>query len=212
MSYLINLAMKGRPAAVIGAGGVAGRKVVDLLEAGAAVAVTSTSASKEIALLAGESRIRLRLEPYSIESIRGAFLAIAATDDEELNARVSRDAQSLGILVNVVDRPALCTFTLPAVVRRGDFALGISTEGQCPALASILREELSAAFRLEWAKAVPALGAIRRQMVARGWSGEAIRAATRRLYDAGIVEKIWTGDQAELLRSVLGADFAQNRE
>jgi len=210
MSYPVNLTVKGRPAVVVGAGNVASRKVRDLLEAGADVTVMAPSVCAEIAELAGAGRILLLRGPYSTEGLRGAFLAIAATDDEELNARISRDAQALGILINVVDRPALCTFTLPAVVRRGDFAVTISTEGQSPALASIMREELSGVFGPEWAKAAQAFGEIRREMMARGWTSEAIREASRRLYDGGIVEMIRASDQAALaalVHTALGTDF-----
>ncbi|MBZ5581720.1 MAG: bifunctional precorrin-2 dehydrogenase/sirohydrochlorin ferrochelatase [Acidobacteriia bacterium] len=180
MSYVVNLSLKGRPVLVAGGGRVASRKAHDLRRAGAEVTVVAPEICPEIEGMG----LKLLRRPYSSEDLRGKFLAIAATDDEELNARISHQAQAKGILVNVVDRPALCTFTLPAVVRRGHLTIAVSTEGQCPALASVLREELEERFGPEWARAVEVFGAIRREMVARGSSGEEIREAVRTLYSS----------------------------
>jgi precorrin-2 dehydrogenase / sirohydrochlorin ferrochelatase len=116
----------------------------------------------------------------------------------------------LGTLVNVVDRPALCTFTLPAVVRQGDFEVAISTEGQCPALASVLREYLSHEFGPEYDPLVRLLGEIRREMIAQGRDGAAIRHAVQRLHESGIAEMIRTQDRPaieRLIRSCLGDEF-----
>ena len=140
MSYLVNLALEGRAAVVIGGGEVAARKVQDLLAAKANVTVIAPGLCGRIVALADEKRIVAHGRPYRTADLAGAFVAIAATDDEDLNARVAKDAAATNVLVNVVDRPALCTFTVPATLRRGDLTLAISTEGRCPALAGILRE------------------------------------------------------------------------
>lgn len=211
MSYLVNLVITRRPAIVVGGGIIANRKVHDLLEANADVTVIAPAVCAPIEELAAAARIRLHLRPYAGADLRGAFVVVAATDDETLNARISRDAQSLGILVNVVDRPALCTFTLPAVVRRGDLTIAVSTQGQCPALASVMREEFAERCGEEYAVLVNALGAVRRQLMAQGWSGDRIREAVRKLYRAGIAEMIRTNDRAALAavwRTVLGDGFS----
>lgn len=198
MSYAVNLTIQGRPALVVGGGNVASRKVEDLLDAGADVTVIAPDVCTAIQQHAGSGRVQLNLRPYAPGDLRGAFLVIAATSDEELNARISRDAQSLGILVNVVDRPALCTFILPAVVRRGDFKLTISTEGQCPALASVMREELEGRYGPEFAEAVRVFAGLRRRMIALHWTSPRIREAIAGLYHAGLVCLIGTGNRAAL--------------
>jgi len=207
MSYLVNLTVAGRPAIVVGGGTIASRKVYDLLEGRAEVTVIAPEIAQPIADLAAAARIRVFLRPYTAGDLRGAMLVVAATDDEELNARISQDAQSLGILVNVVDRPALCTFTLPAVVRRGDLTIAVSTEGQCPALSSVMREDLAAQFGAEYADLVSIVGAVRRELVSRGWDGPRIRAAVRDLYRGGMAGMIRSNDRAALAalrRKVLG--------
>jgi precorrin-2 dehydrogenase/sirohydrochlorin ferrochelatase len=211
MSYLVNLVVARRPAVVIGGGSIASRKIHDLLEACADVTVIAPVVCAPIQDLAGAGRIKLHLRPYGADDIAGAFLVVAATDDESLNSQISRDAQSRGIFVNVVDRPALCTFTLPAVVRRGDLTIAISTEGQCPALASVMREKLAGQFGDEYASLVAIMGALRRQLMCRGWSGGRIRGVVRELYSRGIAEMIRTNDReavSALWRAVLGDDFS----
>jgi len=210
MSYLINLIIAGRPAVVLGGGTVAARKVNDLLHGGADVTVVSPEVCRQIDEMAAARRIHVHLRPYEADDLRGAFLVVAATDDEALNVEISRDAQSLGVLVNVVDRPRLCTFTLPAVIRRGDLTMAVSTEGQCPALASVMREELAGQFGEEYADVVSTLGALRRELIRRGWPGDRVREAVRELYGAGIADMIRTHNQlalADLWHKVLGEDF-----
>jgi precorrin-2 dehydrogenase/sirohydrochlorin ferrochelatase len=198
MGYLVNLAVEGRRALVVGAGAIAHRKIEDLLAARAAVAVVAPEACEPVRALAVAGRIAARWKRYETTDLEGAFLAIGATDDEELNARVSRDAQASGILVNIVDRPALCTFTLPAVVRRGDFLIGVATEGRSPALASVLREDLERQFGPEYAAMVELLGDLRGEMIAQGWDGPRIRQAVSELYRAGLAAAVARGDRAQV--------------
>jgi precorrin-2 dehydrogenase/sirohydrochlorin ferrochelatase len=210
MSYIINIAVERRLAVVVGAGSVARRKALDLVEAGATVTVIAPAACSQIEGLAGASRITLVRRPYAPGDLRGACLAIAATDDEDLNVRISRDAQSLGIPVNVVDRPALCTFTVPATVRRGDLTVAIATEGRCPAFAGVLREEFSARLGPEYAELVRLMGDLRQQMIAHDWNGRRIREGVHRLYGSGILDAVRRSDAAavaEVVRSCLGTDF-----
>jgi precorrin-2 dehydrogenase/sirohydrochlorin ferrochelatase len=185
MSYVVNLALEGRAAVVIGGGEVAARKVRDLLAAKANVTVIAPQACNRIAALADEKRIVAHGRPYRTGDLAGAFVAIAATDDEDLNARVAGDAAAMNVLVNVVDRPALCTFTVPATVRRGDLTLAIATEGRCPALAGILREELEARYGPEYSELVSLFGQLRKKMIGLGWDGQRIRETLAGMYRAG---------------------------
>jgi precorrin-2 dehydrogenase/sirohydrochlorin ferrochelatase len=210
LSYLVNLTLAGRHALVVGAGKVASRKVGDLLEAGAQVTVVAPAVSDEIRALAGAGRIALHERTYSGGDLRGAFLAVAATGSEEVNAQVSKDAQAAGILVNVVDRPALCTFTLPAVVRRGDLTLAVATDGRCPAYSAALRRELEARYGDEFAQALDLLSELRREMIARQWSSARISEAISGIYGSGLIELIRTRrfDEVErLVRRQAGEDI-----
>jgi precorrin-2 dehydrogenase/sirohydrochlorin ferrochelatase len=205
MSYLVNLALEGRAAVVIGGGEVAARKVQDLLAAKANVTVIAPGLCGRIVALADEKRIVAHGRPYRTADLAGAFVAIAATDDEDLNARISGDAAALNVLVNVVDRPALCTFTVPATLRRGDLTLAISTEGRCPALAGILREELEQRYGPEYSELVGLFGKLRKKMIELGWNGQRIRETLAGIYRDGAIQRIAAGDRRlldEFLRSL----------
>ena len=185
MSYLVNLALKGRAVAVIGGGEVADRKVQDLLAAKANVTVIAPQICDGIAALADKKLIVAHARPYRTGDLAGAFVAIAATDDENLNARIYGDAAAMNLLVNVVDRPAQCTFTVPATVHRGDLTIAIATEGRCPALSGILREELEERYGPEYAELVDVFGEVRKKMIELGWSGQRIRESLAGIYRAG---------------------------
>ena len=73
-------------------------------------------------------------------------MAIAATDDTDINIRVFNDAERRAMLVNIVDVPPLCNFILPAIVRTGPLAIAISTAGASPALAKRIKREIAAEF------------------------------------------------------------------
>ena len=189
---------------------MAARKVEDLLAAQARVTVVATDSGEAIRELAEAGRIALRLRPYAKDDLAGAFVAIAATGDEEVNRRVAGDAAALNVLVNVVDRPALCTFTVPATVRRGDLTLAVATEGRCPALAGILREELQERYGPEYAGLVDLFGELRAKMIAETWDGRSIRAALDDIYHHHVIEYIGAGDRQRLgdfLRSRLEPGF-----
>ncbi|MDH7599572.1 MAG: bifunctional precorrin-2 dehydrogenase/sirohydrochlorin ferrochelatase [Sedimentisphaerales bacterium] len=140
--YPIFLEIGGRRVVVVGGGLVALRKVEGLLEAGARVVVVAKQTCGAMARLCQEQPVELVRDRYSKEYLGQAALVIAATNDPQLNQQIYNDCQRLQIWCNVVDRPELCDFFVPAVVRRGDLVVAIGTEGFCPAYASHLRKRL----------------------------------------------------------------------
>ncbi len=210
MSYLINLAVAGRVAVVVGGGEVAVRKARELIEANAAVTVVASEPCAAMRVLAESGAVAGAWREYRSTDLDGAFLAIAATNDAAVNARVSRDAQSLGVLVNVVDDPPLCSFTAPATLRRGRLTVAVSTDGGCPAFAGILREELEAEYGPEYAEVVDLMSRLRRRMIDRGWEGRRIREGLGALYRDGIAEMLAGGDRQrvrEVILTRLGPEF-----
>ena len=210
MSYLVNLSVEGRKAVVVGAGAVAHRKAQGLLEAGACVTVVAPEACAGLLSLAAEGRLELHLKPYDAQELEGAALVLAATDDEAVNARISADCSRLGLLVNVADRPALCAFTLPAVVRRGDLTLAVTTEGRCPAFARALREELEERYGEAYGEALDLMGRLRDAMLSEGWDSARIQKTLAGLYAGGLVETVNSRDAEALsafLRRHLGPGF-----
>jgi precorrin-2 dehydrogenase/sirohydrochlorin ferrochelatase len=137
--YPVNLVLTGQRCLVVGGGEVAARKVSGLLEAGARVVVVAPEA---VAAIATEPRLRWQQRPYQRGEVASYRLGIAATGVTPVDDQVYADAEAAGVLVNSADDPARCRFILPAVVRRGDVQLTVSTNGRSPALATWLRRRL----------------------------------------------------------------------
>jgi precorrin-2 dehydrogenase/sirohydrochlorin ferrochelatase len=114
----------------------------------------------------GAGKIDLELRPFSRGDLDGKFLAVVATASNHLNELIYREAQQRGVLCNVVDVPEYCDFFYPAVVRRGDLQIAISTAGQSPSLAQKLRKQLERQFGEGYAEWVEQLGETRRLILA----------------------------------------------
>jgi siroheme synthase-like protein len=162
--YIACLRLDGRRAAVIGGGDVALEKVEGLLICGARVTVIAPDAHPELMQLALEGSIFWEPREYRSEDLDGCLIAIAATDETEVNISVYEDAEARSMLVNVVDVPPLCNFILPAIVRTGPLAIAISTAGASPALAKRMKREIGELFGAPYA----ALAVILNE--ARGWA------------------------------------------
>jgi precorrin-2 dehydrogenase/sirohydrochlorin ferrochelatase len=143
MFYPIYLNLKGKRAVVIGGGEVAERKVESLLGTEASITVISPEATARLSLMATEGHIMLQRRPYASGDCAGAALVLSATDDPELSRTVFQEASAAGAMINTADQPALCDFIMPAVVRRGNIAVAISTGGTSPALAARLRRRIA---------------------------------------------------------------------
>jgi precorrin-2 dehydrogenase/sirohydrochlorin ferrochelatase len=162
--YPVFLDLRERLCVVIGGGEVAERKVAALLECGASVRVVAPQVTPALRRWATEGRIEHLARPYRQGDLKDAFLAVAGTDDRTANALVYAEAQALGALVNVVDDPDRCSFVAPAVVRRGEVQIAISTGGESPALARHLRQVMEAAVPTEYAELAKVLGRVRRRL------------------------------------------------
>jgi len=135
---------------VIGGGQVAFRKTAALLSCGARVTVVSPELSAGLKRLVRERQVTWKKRRFRAADLSVIELAIAATDDQGVNLLAAREARRRRIWINVVDQPALCSFILPSVVRRGKLVLAISTGGASPALAKWIREDLEARYGPEF--------------------------------------------------------------
>jgi precorrin-2 dehydrogenase/sirohydrochlorin ferrochelatase len=163
---------------VIGGGDIAERKVTTLLDAGARVTVVSPALTTALAELADTHEVVHHPRVYRRGDLAGVWLAYAATGDEAVHAAVAAEAEEARVFLNVVDRPRLCSFIVPAIVRRAPVAIAVSTGGASPALAKRLARELDATVGAEWGLAALVLGKLR----ARLTSGDA--ASRGRLFSA----------------------------
>lgn len=162
----IFLKLADRPCLVVGAGAIASAKIAALLESGALVTAVAPRAAVDLQSLAAAQKISWLAREFQPRDLDGIFLVIAATSDSAVNRAVFLEAQSRNILCNAVDDPPHCDFYFPAVVRRGDLQIAISTSGQSPALAQQLRRELEGIFDESAGDWVRFLGELRREILA----------------------------------------------
>jgi siroheme synthase-like protein len=158
--------LSGKRCLVVGAGKIGEPKIGGLMDTGARIHVVAIAASDQVREWADAGKIELELRAFSSSDLDGMFLAVVATASRSLNVRVYREAQERGVLCNVVDVPDLCDFFYPAVVRRGDLQIAISTAGQSPSLAQKLRQQLERQFGDGYAAWVEQLGETRRLVLA----------------------------------------------
>ncbi|MBN2210122.1 MAG: bifunctional precorrin-2 dehydrogenase/sirohydrochlorin ferrochelatase [Sedimentisphaerales bacterium] len=163
-TYPVCLHLSGRKVIVIGGGPVAERKALGLLEVGAIVEVVSPALTEELNRLSEQGRIYHLQRNYEQGDLVGGALIICACGDPEVNKRVVAEARREGIFCNVVDEPELCSFIVPAVLRRGMLMIAISTSGACPALAKKLRCRLEQQFGPEYGDLLQTLHEFRKQL------------------------------------------------
>jgi precorrin-2 dehydrogenase/sirohydrochlorin ferrochelatase len=162
--YIACLKLTGRRCLVVGGGEIGLEKVEGLLACDGDVTLVAPEAHPELQQLALEGSIRWQRREYRPGDLDGCLIAIAATDDTDVNIRVFEDAEQRAMLVNVVDVPPLCNFILPAIVRTGPLAVAISTAGASPALAKRMKREIAEQFGEAYANLAILLND------ARGWA------------------------------------------
>ena len=208
--YPVNLDIRGRDCLVVGGGAVGARKVATLLACGAKTTVVSPKTVPEIDRLADAGNIRLLRRGFSPDDLGGRFLVIGATDDENLNRRISAEAEKRGMLCNIADFPEGCNFILPAVVRRGDLLIAISTSGTSPAFAKALRKRIEADFGPEYGRFLDLMGAVRSRLLSFAHAPEEHKPLFEALINGGLLEMIRAGNTGaidKLLEDVLGEGF-----
>lgn len=170
-----------RQVLVVGGGAVGEAKIRGLLDTGAQIRVVALQANQAVHDWADGGIIALEERAFGPADLDGAFLVVAATSSPEVNELIFGEAQSRGILCNVVDVPELCDFFYPAVVRRGDLQIAISTAGQSPLLAQRIRKRLEQQFGPEYAEWLAQLGELRREVLSSDLPMERKRELLRSL-------------------------------
>ena len=153
---------------MVGGGSVAERKTGMLLEHQASVTVISPTLNQGLQHLAEQGIIQTIIRNYQAGDLEEAFLVIAATDDPYINTAIADQRGKQRALVNVVDNPEISDFIVPALVRRGDITIAISTAGKSPALARKIRAELEKSFGVEYASLVRLVNEVRSELISRG--------------------------------------------
>lgn len=129
-------------ALVIGGGKVALRKIKTLLDFDATVTVLSPKFCAEIIKLIRENKITQIKKNYQTGDIAGYRIVFCTTNNSEVSYQVKQDCYSQGVLLNVADVPELCNFIMPAIIKRGDFIIALSSQGKAPFFVKSQRDTL----------------------------------------------------------------------
>ena len=190
MSYPVNLVVDGKRVLVVGGGRVAAGKVRRLAEAGAIVTVVAPEVRDDIAALG----VAVERRPYVRGEVAGYRLAVTATGTE-VDGHVFDDGEAAGVWVNAADDPAHCSFTLPAVARRGAIQVAVSTDGKSPAMASWLKTRLEGDLGPEFETLLQILHEQREALRSMGTPTEGL--AWREALDSGLLDLVRQGRIAE---------------
>ena len=180
--YIACLKLGGRRCVVVGGGEIGLEKVEGLLACDGRVVADRARCRDELRASPPRARSSGSAATTSPATSSATFIAIAATDDTDVNIRVYEDAERRAMLVNVVDVPPLCNFILPAIVRSGPLAIAISTAGASPALAKRIKREIAETYGDAHARLAELLNE------ARGWAkGTLPTYQDRKAFFEGIV-------------------------
>jgi precorrin-2 dehydrogenase/sirohydrochlorin ferrochelatase len=166
--YPVYLDVKDRLCVIIGGGPIGEGKIASLLECGANIRMICPDVTEDVQDMADTGVIHLEKRVYEEGDLEGAFVVIAATDDNTVNRRIADEAEMLGVLLNVADVTHLCNFIAPSVVRKGEVTVAISTAGLSPALARKLRETLEVSGDLDYADMASTLAEVRGELRGEG--------------------------------------------
>ncbi len=193
------LKLDGRKCVVVGAGNIAAQKLESLSESGADVRVVAPLASREIQELARSGRVTWIQAEFQAEHLQDAALVIAATGNPEVNQAVYSAAQQRGVFCNSVDEPERCDFYYPALVRRGDLQIAISTAGKSPALAQRIRRELEEQFDSSYISWLNWLGTVRELFFSRQMDPELRRRTLHRIAGRTVFERFKSSRERKTL-------------
>lgn len=207
MDYFpIFMNLNAEPCLVIGAGSIAARKIQLLQRSGAAVIVVAPDACEDVETAAQEGTIEWRRRVFSDDDIHDKRLVFAATADDDLNRHIASLCKAQKIPVNVVDSTALCTFIMPSIVDRSPILAAVSTGGNAPALARLMRGRLEAAIPAGLGKIAALAGDYRERAKEAFTSMLERRRFWERTFEGQVAELVFAGredDARALLESQL---------
>lgn len=212
MNYFpVFLDLKKRRCLLVGGGDVATRKGRLLSKAGAVLRVVALDISDELRQLAKENNGEIFQREYQSFDMQDCFIAIAATDDESLNEKISLDAKAINIPVNVVDSPELCTYITPAIIDRSPLVIAVSSGGEAPVLARLIRAKLETLIPANYGLLANIAKKWRDRVKARFNSGDSRRRFWEKILQGPAAELALNG-QTEAAEKIIEKEIAANDE
>ncbi len=208
--YPVYIQLQEQLCVVIGGGKIAEGKVEGLLAADARVTVVSPTLTPRLQEMAEQGQIKYISRAYQLGDLAGAFLVICATDQPEINHQVWEAASANQQLVNVVDDTPHCNFIAPAILRKGDLTIAISTGGKAPALAVRLKEQLQKEIGPEYERFLELAGQLREPLAHHIPDFETRKSLWYDLVDSDVLDLLAHGDEPaamERISQVVGFRF-----
>jgi len=205
--YPVCLQLTDKLCVVVGGGGVAERKVKEVLSQHGRVRLISPEVTPFLQQLVDDALIEWFPRGYSKSDLAGAFLVFAATSNRSVQDKVVEDAREENLLVNVADQPEACDFHVPASIHRGELTIAISTNGKSPAMAAMVRKRLEQQIGEEFGVLVELIAEIRKQVLAGTANQKDKRILFQKILDDDILGWIEQGqwDKVEAhIQKVLG--------
>jgi uroporphyrin-III C-methyltransferase/precorrin-2 dehydrogenase/sirohydrochlorin ferrochelatase len=201
-TFPIFVSVDRKPPLVTGGGELAAIKARLLLKRAETVDIAADRLGPELAELERAGRVALIAAQPGVDGVRGRPLVIAATGDDAEDARVAAIARALGVPVNVPDKPALCSFVMPAIVDRGEVTVAIGTEGTSPVLAQRLRALLERELHPRLDALARLAGDFRDAVAEKLPAGRPRRKFWEGVFDGVASEAALAGEESEARRLV----------
>lgn len=192
LPIFIDLANK--PCLVVGGGGIALRKINLLLSAKGLVSCIAKGVNSEVEKLANHNKIKLHKRLFSDEDIKDYFLVISATDDAELNTRIAELSRAKNILVNVVDKPSLCSFIMPAIIDREPVTIAIASGGASPVLSRLLRAKIESTIPASYGQLAQLAAKFRQRVKDKFTTIAKRRIFWEDVFSSTIAEQVFAGN------------------
>ncbi len=209
----IFLKLRNTPALVVGGGSVAERKIDLLIRAGARVTVVAPEIGSKVKALLDQQKLQWIEDRFKPTHLSQALIAIAATDNEDVNRAVSDAARKQTLPVNVVDQPDLCTFTVPSIVDRSPVIIAIGTGGASPVLARMLKARLETLIPAAYGRLAGIAREFRDQVKAALGSVDSRRGFWETVFQGQVAELVFAGKEnqarAELRAMIQATDDAE---
>lgn len=207
--------LDSRRCVIVGGGSTAVRKATLLLKSNATISIVSPDVCSELSELIKQNKCEWIEGAYQTSHLDNAYLVIAATNQPAVNEQVSTDARALDIPVNVVDKPALCTFIFPAIVDRSPLVIAVSSGGEAPVLARLVRAKIETMIPAAYGRLALLAGEYRQTIKDKFSTLVQRRKFWEKVFSGGIAEHVFAGkeDQATaMLEELLGKEQDQTQE
>jgi siroheme synthase-like protein len=196
--YPVHLKLEGKQALVVGGGEVASVKARALLEGGAVVKIVAPQCSDEMRTLIETFHLSCALRPFASPDLNDVWIVVAATGDPELHELIFQEATARNLLLCVADDPAHSNFIVPAVLRRDELVVTVSTSGKAPALAVRIRDYLGEILGEQYGQVLKRLGGIRDRLKMQYPDFARRREAWYRLLDTEVMPQLRRGELPSL--------------